>query len=515
MFQCKSNRTICLPSTARCNGTAECPRGEDEQSCGNCSMDQFQCKNKKCIPKNWVCDKTRDCDDGSDEDNCKEPPKFLSCDPHLFDCGDGTCIPISRVCDNHSDCWSKLDETPKCNITCPPELCDHECKQTTFGPTCKCRNGYRLDGDGKKCIEIDECKESNPCAQICINLPGSFKCSCFHDFMLMRDEIRCKSFGPPKSVIYSTHDQIREIRMLPKSLNVLFQSNNSMITSMDMNIKMKIIYYTLEDSNALFEFKLDNKTVNYVEFMGNPIKIRIDWITNNVYYIDNSQRYSIRVCHFENRVCIQLIVFSQNESVKSLSVDPINHMLFFTVYNHYVLKSPQAVIYSSDLIGTKRNIMVKGAYQVSEILSYPEKKCLYFVDMKSKYLYSIDYDGENLKKLLTTGTGMDRQVSLSLFEDHVYVIGVGTRIVTECKLYGEYTCDRAFSLNVDNVQDFIMVQQSRQQQRLDICSTVTCSQVCMPTKEGAKCVCNNGHIVEPMDSCGTDSMVKQIVTMFV
>jgi len=34
MYQCTSNLQLCLDPTVRCNGTAECPRGEDEADCG-------------------------------------------------------------------------------------------------------------------------------------------------------------------------------------------------------------------------------------------------------------------------------------------------------------------------------------------------------------------------------------------------------------------------------------------------------------------------------------------------
>ena len=43
---------------------------------------------------------------------------------------------------------------------------------------CACPNGY-LTFDSK-CIDIDECAaDDQPCQQVCTNIPGGYRCSCF------------------------------------------------------------------------------------------------------------------------------------------------------------------------------------------------------------------------------------------------------------------------------------------------------------------------------------------------
>uniref|UniRef100_A0A1B6E2K9 EGF-like domain-containing protein n=1 Tax=Clastoptera arizonana TaxID=38151 RepID=A0A1B6E2K9_9HEMI len=79
-FKCESQPEKCLPIEAKCNGTSECLRGEDETNCSGCSNDEFECvENKRCILREWICDNTNDCIDNSDEDPfmCKYHNKTL------------------------------------------------------------------------------------------------------------------------------------------------------------------------------------------------------------------------------------------------------------------------------------------------------------------------------------------------------------------------------------------------------------------------------------------------------
>ena len=56
--------------------------------------------------------------------------------------------------------------------------CDHTCLNLNGSFACTCNPGYRLAPDGKSCVDIDECS-SNPCSQKCSNAPGTYSCACF------------------------------------------------------------------------------------------------------------------------------------------------------------------------------------------------------------------------------------------------------------------------------------------------------------------------------------------------
>lgn len=52
---------------------------------------------------------------------------------------------------------------------------------------CKCWPGFRLKGDGKTCIDIDECATSFPCSQQCINTYGTYRCLCAEGYEIRAD----------------------------------------------------------------------------------------------------------------------------------------------------------------------------------------------------------------------------------------------------------------------------------------------------------------------------------------
>ncbi|CAK1540189.1 unnamed protein product [Leptosia nina] len=58
----------CVPRDWICDGTRDCPGGEDEAPCSTCEDNEFRCKSGLCIMKRWLCDGYSDCPGGEDED---------------------------------------------------------------------------------------------------------------------------------------------------------------------------------------------------------------------------------------------------------------------------------------------------------------------------------------------------------------------------------------------------------------------------------------------------------------
>ncbi|XP_070184460.1 mucin-like protein, partial [Littorina saxatilis] len=73
------------------------------------------------------------------------------------------------------------DDVSVCDVCYDNSTCDADLTQ---GNVCtKCPDGFL--GDGVKCYEVDECRQTSPCNQQCANTVGSFNCSCHVGFTLV------------------------------------------------------------------------------------------------------------------------------------------------------------------------------------------------------------------------------------------------------------------------------------------------------------------------------------------
>ncbi|TRZ02412.1 hypothetical protein DNTS_034467 [Danionella cerebrum] len=114
----------------------------------------------------------------------------------------GTCIDIDECHDGTHQCrYNQICENTRgsYHCTCPRgyrsqgvgrpcldineceqrDTCQHECKNTQGSHKCLCPSGYRLMTNGKTCQDIDECLEQNiQCGanRMCFNMRGSYQC---------------------------------------------------------------------------------------------------------------------------------------------------------------------------------------------------------------------------------------------------------------------------------------------------------------------------------------------------
>ncbi|XP_058833959.1 putative vitellogenin receptor [Topomyia yanbarensis] len=498
----------CLDIAVRCNGTSECPNGEDEADCTNCGIHEFQCKNGQCIRKEWQCDKEVDCDDGSDEVDCvngttgREKQFYVACGEGSFECNPGVCIQMSKVCDGKKDCVDGKDEGKGCDSACSKNPCEHKCIKTPTGPVCDCRVGFTLAGNRKSCLDIDECAERKPCAQICRNTRGSFRCSCNPGFMLRSDKISCKAVGPSRYILYTSYNQIRKLEVRPPSIRVLLQTNESSITDMDVDVRRQMLYYTDEYSPVIYEYDLVHNTTLALRNVGHPNHLAVDWITGNLYFFDNSEP-SIKLCSIQRQACARLITFPSQVFIKALTIDPINHVLFYAQMHFWIFEIPHSIIYRANLDGSHQQIVTKNVAHVTSLECDTENRILYMIDMNTKSIKMIDYDGKNLRTVVEKQTlAINRPIGFTVYENQALVLNMASSTVGQCKLYGDYEC-KLLELNKHNSNQLLIVQESRQPMAENICDAkkINCSLICIPSENGGKCICHNGEHVREGDIC--------------
>lgn len=65
--------------------------------------------------------------------------------------------------------------------------------ENTFGMfRCECNDGYKLDGSGGNCTDIDECESPQSCIYgDCANVQGSYRCVCPPNYELVAEGNAC------------------------------------------------------------------------------------------------------------------------------------------------------------------------------------------------------------------------------------------------------------------------------------------------------------------------------------
>ncbi|TSO25190.1 Complement component C1q receptor [Bagarius yarrelli] len=86
----------------------------------------------------------------------------------------------------------------------------------------KCKNGYKKDKEGK-CVDVDECKQSNNCTFHCFNTEGSYSCMCvdeMNNFHSENSEICKKQKKTNTFVVMSATEANKNIQDKPTSSSI-------------------------------------------------------------------------------------------------------------------------------------------------------------------------------------------------------------------------------------------------------------------------------------------------------
>ncbi|XP_036069528.1 hemicentin-1 isoform X2 [Oryzias melastigma] len=136
---------------------------------------------------------------------------FDSCPAGMTTAEDGVCVDIDEC----------QDGSHMCRYT-------QICQNTIGGYACICPRGYRSQGVGLPCLDIDECLQTpNPCAHQCRNVPGSFRCLCPPGTVLLGDGRSCAGLERGQTFTNGTRVRARLRPQLVSSIGrpILSRSN--------------------------------------------------------------------------------------------------------------------------------------------------------------------------------------------------------------------------------------------------------------------------------------------------
>ncbi|XP_075234347.1 putative vitellogenin receptor yl isoform X2 [Lycorma delicatula] len=526
-FLCYTPPGSCVPKSARCNGTAECQGSEDEIGCNICKNNEFECDNGKCIPTEWTCDGKDDCDDESDE-------AVILCHPHTLknkpeDLCDGflcanknQCISLDSVCDIKDDCDDRSDEGGRCDDGCINAGCSDKCRNTPTGPKCECPENYMLMGDSKTCTDINECLMGQICSQYCVNTLGGFQCSCKHpEYALKIDGKGCKAKGTEMQYLFAYQNQIRTLWDSHSHLGILYMNKdfNFRLSGLAVDVRRKYIYWTSEVNGALFRLNTDNHNFIQNATLTRPSKISVDWITGNIYVVEDDTR--IIICNFQIKMCAPIYTIKSNMKIDALKVDPVTKTMFWT--ERYKLNQTFTKICKSDLSGFNVTVVIdKDLGIISDL----------FIDSIHNHIYWTDYVTQKIERATFIGTHRQlaflsphKPVDMAIFEDYAYFLVESNNPVTlhyleshgnvwRCGIHGSvnWRCElkRIAPKNYGIPYHLEIMHEALQIKDPNYCKRANCSELCVLSATGPVCLCQDGKKVAYNEDCPFNSETRVV-----
>ncbi|NWR72546.1 EGF factor, partial [Centropus unirufus] len=235
-----------------------------------------------------------------------------------------------------------------------------------------CPNGYRLKTENSACIDIDECLEGGlgTCGQTCINVPGSYICSCLPGYTLDIDKRSCYVNDPAPFLLFS-------------------------------------------HGNAIF--RIDTDGTNHERLVadtGQSLLMDFHYAEEKVYWVD-SERQLLQRIHLngtnQERLCYV------EKGISGFAIDWINQEILWA-------NKQKATIETTDMNGKKRRVLLRGIGRPTRITIDAEQRLLFWSsDGTVSSIHSMSLSGSGVRNVLRT-TEKIKAISLDLVDSRLYWI---------------------------------------------------------------------------------------------
>jgi hypothetical protein len=247
--------------------------------------------------------------------------------------------------------------------------------------------------------------------------------------------------GDPQVILFTNFDQIRNISETPHTTKVQVDMKSNHINDFDVNMNRKTILFGVMGGNELIETSTETGEHQVMEGVPRANRIAHDWITRNTYLVHypDDMKVEIHVCNMQTKGCAMIKKFESHKQIPSIQVDPINRFLFFVELSNPIYLPPTSIIMKTRLDGSDDQKVMNGTHITAISLDIDEQK-VYSTDMTLQSLQVIDYSGENRQTIVKQTRFLKRPISMSLFDNHAYILNRVTPGITRCSLYGEKEC---------------------------------------------------------------------------
>ncbi|XP_041061030.1 very low-density lipoprotein receptor-like [Carcharodon carcharias] len=512
---CNENEFLCLnghcvSAAMMCNGIDDCKDQSDERNCSaaECGPHEFQCSNSAvCISRHQLCDGSQDCASGIDEsDHLCEKRQPGNCGELEFLCGSGQCIELQSACDNFPDCSDGSDEV-NCNRNECLEAngkCSDYCWDLPLGYECACPTGLELINHFI-CEDVDDCRNSNLCDQICVNLHGSYTCECYQGYQKNPHTGTCQATGEEPFMIVTNHGDIKRINMnRMEYLKIADSLDNARALSVD--ISSSTIFWSDEMHCGIFRKSVNQNRRDIRQILGDvqsPGGIAVDWIYRHIYWTDpGAKTLSLATLDGVNRKTL----FSKNlMGPAAIAVDPESGFLYWAD----VGEPPK--IEKAGMNGVGRRILVNIGIEkpIGIALDYIKKR-LYWIDSGLHELFYTDLNGQHQSRVFHSQKYLANPYGLAVFEDRAYWSDVeGKAVYSANKFTGANV--KVLAPNLTEPQGLVVFHKLMQPIVQNWCAGehAACEYLCVPapyTDQHYACLCPDDMTTDGTErTCGKET----------
>nr|AHN48901.1 vitellogenin receptor [Panonychus citri] len=488
LFRCSDGH--CIYPNEKCDGYNDSVNQEDEENCPeriDCPPDQVRCGSPNvsvsCIPRKWLCDNANDCGDWWDETSpqCTAPnPETTTgkpCRDGSFPCGSGDCVDFKNVCDRIPNCLDQSDEGDHCDVACAYSNgnCSHICHPSPKGAICSCRPGFFLGADGKTCTDIDECAQDGFCSQFCDNYPGGAKCTCAEGYYPVSEGHKCKANGTEASLLYMLPNAIKSISLHTQTEHSIVRIRTLTMKGMDYDYQNRTVFWIDSEAGTIkgIHYAGGQSDFEIISGLERPSHLSWDYIGRNFYFVESDSR--IAVCNAENRHC-GLVVATELSKIDSFVASPQNRVMFWSSWSASHSTS-DGRIEKADLDGRNRQkIIAFNLNSPSGLTVDPVMKMIYWVDTKQQEMYSCNFKGKNIHRLLDYS--LLKPLSIGVFEDYIYWANTGADNLMKCN---KFTGKARVIVHRGNIKAHAMkiFHEVLQRAEPNPCENSNCSHICL------------------------------------
>ncbi|KAM9193035.1 pro-epidermal growth factor isoform 1-T1 [Mergus octosetaceus] len=278
-----------------------------------------------------------------------------------------------------------------------------------------CPNGYRLKTENSACIDIDECLEGGlgTCGQTCINVPGSYICSCLPGFTLDIDKRSCYANDPVPFLLFSHGSAIFRIDTEGTNHERLV-ADAGPSTLMDFHYTEEKVYWVDSERRLLQRIHLTGAKRERLCYIDKGISgFAIDWINQDILWA-NRQKSTIEATDMNGKK--RRVILRNVGRPTKITIDAEQRLLFWSS------DGTVSSIYRASLNGSDVRNILRTTEKIKTISLDLVNIRLYWIQhdhgKEISHIGSCDYDGGAVH--LLRSSGRHQLLGMSLFADHLY-----------------------------------------------------------------------------------------------